>query len=295
MPGEPFILNFAPTGVTARPGGDHFVPLEPERIVEEVLEAAELGITLVHLHVRDDEGRPTLAPERYAALIEAIRAERPELVVCISLSGRRGDPDEARAAPLALEGEAKPDMASLTLSSLNFSREPSMNSPATVSRLAAEMQARGVVPELEAFDTGMINAARYLLDRGRLDPPLYVNLLLGNLFTAQADPLSLGAMLSVLPEGCLWAAGGLGRFQAASQMLALAAGGGVRTGLEDNVFADLARTRPAGNRETVERAHRMAELLERPLMSSATFRERMRMLPGKGAYGREPHPAEGDP
>ena len=224
MPHEsPFVLNFTPTGMVPRREHSPHVPLDPQEIAEQVCEAAAVGVTVVHLHARDADGTPTHEPAVYARIIEGIRASHPDLVICVSLSGRlRGD-FESRAAPLQLTGAVKPDMASLTLASMNFSRDASINTPEMVGRLAREMLARGLARELEVFDTGMVNYARILAARGLIQPPFYFNLILGNAASAQADPLSLSAMLAMLLQPGLWAAGGIGRAQTAAHALALAA------------------------------------------------------------------------
>jgi uncharacterized protein (DUF849 family) len=179
-------------------------------------------------------------------------------------------------------------MASLTPASMNFSREASVSTPEMVGRLAQEMLRRGVVAEIEVFDTGMMNYARLLASRDLLRPPFYFNLMLGNAATAQADPLSLGAMLAMMPEPSLWAAGGIGRAQTATHALALGAGGGVRTGLEDNLFADWDRTTLASNLQLVRRARDLGAALDRPVMTPQAFRQRMALAAGCGAYGRAP-------
>jgi uncharacterized protein (DUF849 family) len=284
---EPFVLNFAPTGIVPRRDDSPHVPLDPSAIAEQVLEAAALGITVVHLHARNEKQEPTADAGVYAQIIGLIRKERPDLVICVSLSGRVQTDFESRAAVLQLTGDLKPDMGSLTLSSVNFAREASVNSPETVIRLAREMLVCGVAPELEVFDTGMINYAGYLAERGWLRAPFYFNFVLGNAATAQATPLTLGSMLAMLPQPCLWAAAGIGRAQKTAQALALASGGGVRTGLEDNLFLNQARTTLATNLDLVRQGHELGAALERPVMSPAEFRQRMALLPGMGSYGRE--------
>ncbi len=285
----PYVLNFAPTGMVPQRADSPHVPLDPVEIAEQVSAAAAVGITMVHLHARAEDGTPSQDPAIYGDIIARIRADHPELVICVSLSGRIHAEFAGRVAPLRLVGNLQPDMASLTLSSLNFSREASVNSPETVSLLAREMLICGVMPELECFDTGMLNYARYLADRGLIRPPFYFNFILGNVASAQADPLSLGLMTTGLPQPSLWAAGGIGRTQTTAHALALAAGGGVRTGLEDNLHADYARTQLATNLELVQRAHALAALLERPLMTAAEFRSQMQLRPGGVAgYGRNP-------
>lgn len=286
----PFVLNFAPTGMVPRRADSPWVPLDPAAIAEEVDQAAEQGITLAHLHARDTAGAPTHDPEVYADIISRIRRLRPGLVLCVSLSGRDRPDFASRSAPLSLTGDVKPDMASLTLASLNFSGGPSVNGPGMVRDLAGAMLAAGVAPELEVFDTGMINYAAYLAGRGWIQPPFYFNLILGNPATAQADPLTLGALLAPMPAGSLWAAGGLGRHQTRAAALALASGGGVRIGLEDNLFLDQKRTIPAMNLQLIRRVHTLAEALERPVMTPEEFRVRMNLLPGHGQYGRPPSP-----
>ena len=282
-----FVLNFAPTGMVPGRKDNPHVPISPGEIADQVQEAVELGITVVHLHARDENETPSHDIDLYADIIGRIRTFAPELVICVSLSGRLRPDFESRSAPLRLIGELKPDMGSLTLSSLNFSRQASMNTPEMIQQLAKAMLERGVVPELEAFDGGMVNYALYLIRKGLVEAPYYFNLILGNPFNAQADPLSLGAMLASLPQQSLWGAGGIGAAQTPSAAMGLAAGGGVRTGLEDNLFADAARTTLATNPDLLKRAHDLAAQLERRVMTPAEFRAFMKMRPGNSSYGRE--------
>mgnify|MGYP001824248756 CR=1 FL=1 len=284
--GNPFVLNFAPTGMVPGRKDNPHVPISPGEITEQVQEAVELGITVVHLHARDENEAPSHDIDLYADIIGRVRAFAPELVICVSLSGRLRPDFESRSAPLQLTGESKPDMGSLTLSSLNFSRQASMNAPEMIQRLAKAMLEKGIVPELEAFDGGMVNYALYLIKKGLVEAPYYFNLIFGNPFNAQADPLSLGAMLACLPQQSLWGAGGIGGAQTPSAAMGLAAGGGVRTGLEDNLFADSARSTLATNLGLLKRAHALAAQLERRVMSPAEFRGFMKMQSGNGAYGR---------
>ncbi len=282
-------LNFAPTGVLPTRSDSTHVPLTPEEIIADVKLAREMGITLVHLHARDAEGQPTTDPAVFRRIISGIREFAPELVICISLSGRRGESLAQRIALLEIDGPEKPDMASLTLSSLNFAREASINSPDTVARLAKGMLAVGILPELEAFDSGMVNVASYLERKGLIKAPHYANLILGNLAGAQAEPLALGAMLHALSNDCLWALGGIGRHQFTAHLLAAATGGGIRTGLEDNLHLDPEKTRQAKNQDLLAHAHQALALAGHRVMTPSEFRERLALLPGSGAYGRAPH------
>ena len=269
-----FILNFTPTGLLPSREQTPNVPLLPEEIVEQTLEAAELGAAMVHLHARDPEtGRPTYRKEVYAEIISGIRKHNRELVLCVSTSGREFNELEKRSDALQLDGPLKPDMASLTLSSLNFNRQASINTPQSIQSLALTMLEKGIRPELEVFDLGMINYARYLIRKGLIRPPFYFNLILGNIACAQADLLNLGLMVKDLPPDSTWSAGGVGRFQLQVNALALVAGGGVRVGLEDNIWYDAQRTRLATNRDLIERIRVIADALGRSPMPARNARE----------------------
>jgi 3-keto-5-aminohexanoate cleavage enzyme len=249
------------------------VPLSPAEIADDVLSCYEVGMTSVHLHARDKQGVPTWEPDYYADIIGRIRPFAPDLVVCVTTSGRLESDVSKRSAVLDLDGDLKPDMASLTLSSMNFSKEASVNSPETVQTLAQLMLDRGITPELEIFDTGMLNYAHYLIGKGLLRPPYVVNFLLGGVATAQATPLDLGSLHARLPQSAMWLVAGIGTAQLDANLLGLVSGGGVRVGLEDNLHLDRKRTVLATNRQLVERIHRLASELGRPILTGSKFRD----------------------
>ncbi len=179
------VVNFTPTGMIPTKQVTPHVPVSVGEIVEDVHRAVEIGITMVHLHARDEASqRPTYQAEVYAKIVAGIRSFSKDLVICVSLSGRDFREFVQRSEALQLDGDVKPDMGSLTLSSLNFNQQASVNEPEIIKSLAAEMAARGILPELEAFDAGMINYARYLERKGLLHPPHYVNLIVGNIACA---------------------------------------------------------------------------------------------------------------
>jgi uncharacterized protein (DUF849 family) len=268
-----YILNFTPTGMIPTKAMTPMVPVLPQEIVEQVLEAAELGANMVHLHARDSAtGEPTHEREVFAEIISGIRRKDREIVICVSTSGRTYSEFEKRSACLDLTGAVKPDFGSLTLSSLNFNDQASVNSPQTIRDLAQRMLERGIRPELEVFDLGMINYAHYLIRKGLLEPPYYFNLILGNVACAQANLLSLGLMIKELPEHSLWSAGGVGDYQLTVNAMSLVAGGGVRIGLEDNIYFDTERTRLATNRELVERIVGVGRVLGRTPYTSREAR-----------------------
>ncbi len=281
------IVNFTPTGMIPTKEITPFIPMTTQEVVEAVLEAAEIGITMVHLHARDgDDGTPTYKAELYGEIIAGIRRFYSDLVICVSLSGRTFQKFEERADPLKLDGELKPDMGSLTLSSVNFNKQASISSPDMIQALAREMKRCGILPELEAFDVGMINYAKYLENKALLEPPHYFNLILGNIACAQADLLHAGIMIRDLPPNSLWSLGGVGDAQLMMNSIAIATGGGVRVGLEDNIWFDLARTKLAHNSELIRRIHILAGANAREIMTPVELRKLLNLQSGNGHYGR---------
>ena len=285
---ENLIIDFTPTGMIPTRSMTPKVPITISEIIEDVHSAWELGITKVHLHARDQQTEdPTFRKEIYASIIEGIRKFAPYLVICVSLSGRTFNRFEERSEALELSGDLKPDMGSLTLSSLNFNKMASINTPDMIQNLAEKMMNLGIVPELEAFDAGMINFAKYLIKKELITPPFYFNLLLGNIACAQADILHAGIMIRDLPENSLWSIAGMGENQLMMNSVSIAIGGGVRVGLEDNIWFDSSRSKLAGNIDLIKRIHVLAEANDRKIMTSEEFRLKMKLECGKGKYGRD--------
>lgn len=278
-PYPPLVVNAALTGMVATRERVPHVPLSPEEIVADAERCFAAGATILHLHARDADGRPDWRREAYAELVPEIRRRCPEVIVCVTTSGRDVPEVERRGDVLGLDGEARPDMASLTLGSLNFHTGPSVTAIATAEALAQRMLDAGIRPELELFDVGMAHLAHRLLDRGLLEPPLYANLLLGFPNGAPADARSLVALVSALPPGCVWAAAGLGAFQLPANALAVAAGGHVRTGLEDNPYVDHECREPATNAALVERAVGLAEATGRRVATPGEARRLLDLVP----------------
>jgi uncharacterized protein (DUF849 family) len=256
------IINFTPTGMIPTKEMTPYIPLSPQEIIKEVLDARQFGISMVHLHARNQDGKLSCQKEIYSEIISGIRQIDSDLILCVSTSGRFWTEFEKRSDCLRLEGTSKPDMASLTLSSLNFNNEASINSPQTIQMLAKMMMEMGIKPELEAFDIGMINYAKYLYSKSLLKPPLYFNLILGNIACAQANILNLGIMINELPEGSIWSAGGVGDAQLKMNVCAMINGGGVRVGLEDNIWLNPKRDKLATNMDLLKRISTISQYLE---------------------------------
>jgi uncharacterized protein (DUF849 family) len=276
---DELIVNLCPTGMVPTRASSPHVPLTPVEVATDVRRCADAGASIVHVHPRDSQGRPTQDSAIATEFIRAVRASVPEIVVCITTSGRANPELAGRARVLELDGDAKPEMASLTLGSLNFPKEASISAPATIQGLARAMEERGIVPELEVFDFGMLDYSHYLRDRGLLSGPVYVNFLLGSLGTLAATPLNLALLVERLPKGATWAAAGIGQYQFDVNRLAIAMGGGVRVGLEDNLWFDEGRTDPASNPRLVERLVKISRAMGREPATPAQVRARLGIPP----------------
>ena len=272
---KPLILNFTPTGMLPMKEQAPLVPTSPEEIAQDVDACVGLGASMIHLHARDEAGHPTYRKEVYGDIIGRIRAQHPDLVLIASTSGRTYSEFEQRADVLDLEGGLRPDMGSLTLSSINFNKVASINSPDMILRLAERMQARGIKPELEVFDLGMVNYAHYLIKKGLLTPPYYFNIILGNIAAAQAKLLHLGLIVSELPPDSIWSVGAVGDAQLAMNAVGVVCADGVRVGIEDNIYLDEDRTVLATNPDLVGRIRRIAEGMGRRLATPSETRIRL--------------------
>ena len=260
------IINFTPTG-TQTTRENSYAPLEPNEIVDSVIEANELGITLVHLHARDENLKNTYEVKQYSKIVDGIRKYCPELVICVSMSGRNFPEVEKRTEVLQL----MPDMASLTLSSLNFQTGASINEPDVIIQLIEQMDKWGVIPELECFDTGMVNMTNNLISKNILKPPFYFNIILGNLYNSQSDILSVGNIKHQIPKNSITTIGGIASQQLKSNIYGLIDFDGIRIGLEDNLM--FRKGEKATNSELIKRIHRIMTELDLGVMSSNEFRK----------------------
>jgi 3-oxoadipate:acetyl-CoA acetyltransferase len=249
------------------------VPITPAEVIDDSCRALERGAAIVHLHARDDDGKPSYLAAIYEKMILGIRGHFRDAIICVSCSGRNFPEFERRSEVLELTGSASPDLASLTVTSLDFPSGTSQNSPEMVIALAEKMVERGIKPELECFDFGMINAAKLLIGKGVLGQgPWYFNLLLGSRYSVPATARHLSNMVEDLPPGSLWSAAGIGLFQLPMNTLALAMGGHCRVGLEDNIHLAFDRSELATNADLMGRLALLAETFGRPLATPARAR-----------------------
>lgn len=271
------IINLTPTGMIPTKEMTPYVPLTPTEIIKDILKCAKIGVNVVHIHIRDKKGEPTYFKEMYQTIILKVREGRPDLILGVSCSGRNYPEFEKRSDVLDLKGKSKPDLASLTLSSLNFNKVASLNSPDMIIKLAEKMKKNKIKPELEVFDIGMVNYAKYLIKKGILEPPYYFNVILGNIACAQAKPSHLGMILDELPKDSIVTLGGIGNYQQDINLCGLIFADGVRIGLEDNIYYDRDRKTLAKNSMLVKRIIEQTKLLNKNVMNPMVLRRKLKL------------------
>jgi len=267
------VINACITGMVPTKQHTPHVPTTVDEIVADATACYDAGASMIHVHARDDQERPTYAKEVYARIISGIRAARPDVIICASTSGRVHNTFECRSQVLELEGDAKPDMGSLTMGSLNFPTQASITDPAMIHDLATAMRDRDIVPEIECFELGMIHTTQVLIKRGVLVGPFYYNLLLGSLYSTPGTLHDLSHMVMSLPPGVQWGAAGIGKLQLKMNFASVLMGGHVRVGLEDNIWFDQDAGDLATNRRLVERVASFSRQIGREVATATEARE----------------------
>ena len=269
---QPCIITVAITGSLPGKKDNPAVPISPQEQIESTHEAFEAGATLVHLHVRNDDGTPTASPERFARVLEGIRKHCSGMITQLSTGGRSGAGKE-RGSMLSL----KPDMASLATGSVNFPTRVYDNSPELVEWLAAEMLKYGIKPEVEAFDLSMIFQAAAMQKAGKIKGALHVQFVMGvkNAMPVDQEVFDFYVKtLKRLDPAATWTGAGIGKDQATLSRWSAALGGHCRTGLEDNVRMDRDTLAPSNAALVRRTAEICAEYGRRP----ATATEARRIL-----------------
>ncbi len=271
--GKPCIICVAITGSLPTKADNPAVPITVAEQIESTHEAFEAGASIAHCHVRDDDGRPTSDPDRFAALKEGLEKHCPGMIVQLSTGGRSGA-GQARGAMLSL----RPDMASLSVGSNNFPTRVYENPPDLVDWLAAEMLKYGIKPEIEAFDLSHILQAKQMAGDGRLAGTPYVQFVMGvkNAMPADRDVFDyyIHTVKRLFGEDAPWCAAGIGPNQIVLNEWAISSGGHARTGLEDNVRLDRQRLAPS-NAALVGRAVELCGKYDRPV---ATWQQARQIL-----------------
>jgi uncharacterized protein (DUF849 family) len=264
------LITVAPTGAETAKADVPTLPTTPEELVETAVACEAAGAALIHIHVRDSDHRPTLDPVLLKEAVVAVR-EATDLVVQLSTGGAVTDPLDQRLTVL----DADPDSCSLTCGTTNFGDDVFLNPWGFMVDLYRQAQEREVVPEFELFDLGHVHALRRLIDECGLPygGKVHVDFVMGVPGAMPGTPQTLLAALALLPaEVTSWSATGIGRTHLPIAAAALAAGGHLRVGMEDNLV--FAKGQPVThNKELVARAAELATIMQRPPMSTAEARQ----------------------
>ncbi len=253
---NPCIICVAITGSLPTKENNPAVPITIVEQIESTHESFEAGATIAHCHVRDDEGKPTSDPERFARLKEGIEKHCTGMIVQLSTGGRSGA-GKARGSMLPL----RPDMASLSVGSNNFPTRVYENPPDLVDWLASEMLLYNVKPEIEAFDLSHIVQAVAMQRDRRLKGPLYVQFVMGVKNAMPADEQIFDFYIETLKRlspDAQWCAAGIGPAQLTINEWSISKGGHTRTGMEDNVRLDK-NTLATSNADLVKRTVAICE------------------------------------
>lgn len=271
---NPVILTCCPVGAEVTRDQHPRFPYTPEEIAREAIGAVRAGASIVHLHVREGDGTPSQDPEIFEAVIRHIRAE-VDPIIQISTGGAVTATVDDRLRPVR-ELAVAPEMASLTMGTVNFGDEVFWNPPSLIETFAQAFGERGIKPELEIFEPGMVTSALRLLKKGILRGPLHFDFVLGVPGASPATPKALMHMIDLLPPDATWTVAGIGAAELTLGTIAMAMGGHVRVGFEDNLYyrkGELAES----NAQLVARMARIAAELNRPVATPDQARELLTM------------------
>jgi uncharacterized protein (DUF849 family) len=287
---DPTILTCAVTGNITTVDQTPYLPVTPEQIAEECLEAVRAGASIVHIHVRHPDGRPSMDLAHYREVVERLRSAEEDVVINLTTGpGQRFIPSESEpsvAAPgttlirpeprvMHVE-ELRPELCSLDFNTMYSGNSVVINTPANVEIMAERIQAAGVRPELEVFDSGDIQLANHMIQQGKLATPAFFQIVLGVRYGAIATPETLAYLKSLVPAASHWSAFGVSRWEFPMLAQSWLLGGHVRVGLEDNIYLEkgvLAR----GNRPLVEKAVRIVRELGGRIATPGEAREILRL------------------
>lgn len=248
---DPVVLTVAPSGSDVFRSNNPNIPYTPTEIAQASIEAAEAGATVVHIHVREDDGTPSGRSELFVEVIRQVRAGS-NLITMATTGGSADMSIDERTGGIA----ADPDLVGVESGSMNFGDDTFITPPAAAHGIIERALAAGKILEVEAFDVGHVVQAVRWVEEGRIPSPLHVNLVFGVPGGIDASPEALEAMLRPLPPETFWTVTCIGRHQPRLLALALLRGApGIRTGLEDTVYISrgvLAPSSAALVRATVE-------------------------------------------
>jgi uncharacterized protein (DUF849 family) len=288
-------ITCAVTGAGDTTGKSAKVPITPKQIAESAIEAAKAGAAIAHIHVRDPQtGRGARDPKLYAEVVDRVRSSAVDVVLNLT-AGMGGDlvfggaekpfPLDAKGTDmagaterLAHVEECLPEICTLDCGSMNFAAGGDyvmVNTPDTLRVMAKRVQALGVRPELEVFDTGHLVLVKDLVREGLIDDPLMVQLCMGIPYGAPDDPSTFMAMVNALPPGTVFSGFSISRMQLPFVAMAALAGGNVRVGLEDNIY--LSKGALASNGQLVDRAVKILEAMNVRIIGPEEARQKLKL------------------
>jgi len=210
------------------------VPITPKELAEDAIECYEAGAAVVHIHVRDDEGKGTMDYAKFEETVNSIRDAKCPVVINLTTSGEPGADSAKRMAPFI---GLRPELASFDAGSMNWGRNNVfLNEPAFLEELGLKMQECGVKPELEVFDMGMLYDSIYYIKKGIIKAPAHFQICLGAPGGMEATTENLLFCVNHLPEDCTWSTFGIGKGALEITYAGIALGGGIRVGMEDNIY-----------------------------------------------------------
>ena len=237
----PCIITAAIVGAETTRAQNPHLPITADELAAEAERCAKAGASVIHLHVRDDDGRASQEGKRFREAIRKIRA-RTNVIIQTSTGGAVGMSVAERAGPLECTGADAPDMATLNVGTINFGEDVFMNKASDTADMARRIAAHGAMPEIELYDAGHLDIAADLLKQGLVKAPLHLQFVLGvkGALSASEENLEylIERMAAILPSGCTWGVAGIGRHQLPMAELAAMWGGNARVGLEDNIYVD---------------------------------------------------------
>ncbi|MCS7164972.1 MAG: 3-keto-5-aminohexanoate cleavage protein [Candidatus Calescibacterium sp.] len=258
---EPLVITVALVGAEVSKEKNPNLPITCKEIARQAIECYNLGATIAHIHVREEDGTPSSKVEYFQEVKELIEKEVP-MIIQFTTGGAVGMTEEERMEPLKL----KPHMATLNLGSMNFGDEVFLNTKSYIEKLALKMKELGIKPELEVYDLGMLEMVEYLVRNGYVDEPVHVDFVLGVKWGAPANIETLIFMVNDLRRRGIkftWSAAAIGKHQLAINVASILLGGFVRTGLEDNIYYKKGVL--ATNQELVKRIVNLSNELGRPI------------------------------
>ena len=250
------IISAALTGAVTTKGNNPNLPTQPKEICESAIACYEAGAAVVHIHVRDDDDQASMRFDKFEEAVTLIRETGCPVVINLTSSGGQGFSWEERIKPFKV---LKPEMASFDSGTMNWLNSVVfMNEPEFLELCGKEMIEANVKPEIEVFDIGMLNTAKYYLKKGILQAPAHFQICLGAPGGMEATTENLVYVVNHLPEDCTWSTFGIGKGANEIMMAALAMGGNVRVGLEDNVYYNAGQLAES-NEQFVARVARIAK------------------------------------